>query len=128
MRLLLDTHVLLWLLAGDPRLSSWSRERMVAADERLVSAVTAYEIGLKAAIGKLTIEADLDQTLDDFGLERLAVSWAHADHAARLPLHHRDPWDRLLVAQAALEGLTIVTAEPAIERYDVAVLPAGAQG
>lgn len=128
MRLLLDTHVLLWLLVGDPRLSSRSRERMVAADERLVSAVTAYEIGLKATIGKLTVEADLDQTLDDFGLERLPVSWAHADHAGRLPLHHRDPWDRLLVAQAALEGLVIVTADPAIERYGVAVLPAGAEG
>lgn len=124
MRLLLDTHVVLWAFSGDARLPTPMRETISAASERLVSAVTAYELGLKTAIGKLVTPADLDERLDDFGVTRLAITWAHTHAASRLPLHHRDPWDRILIAQARLEGLTLVSADEAMTRYDVALVRA----
>ncbi len=87
-----------------------------------VSAATIWEIEIKRAVGRLTVTQDLIAKVDDAGFERLAVLFEHASEVGRLPLHHRDPFDRLLIAQARVEGLTLATADEHIRRYDVPVL------
>ena len=89
-----------------------------------VSAVSVWEISIKRATKKLQVPSRLFELLGDRGFVPLAVSWAHGFAAGELPLHHRDPFDRMLVAQARLEGLTVVTRDPWIARYDVPVLAA----
>lgn len=122
--LLLDTHALLWWLVDDVRLSRPARAA-IADPDRLVyaSAASAYELAFKSTLGRLTapwpVERWLPAQLRLNGLMAFAISTAHAAHAGSLPMHHRDPFDRLLVAQAQLESLAIVTADPAIARYDV---------
>ena len=126
MRLLLDSHVLLWQLSADPRLGARARAAIESAEnEAWVSAATVWELEIKAKLGKLAPPAELLPTLLDAGAVPLAISAEHAQHAARLPLHHADPFDRMLVAQAQLEGMAILSADPAIGRYDVHVLDAG---
>lgn len=125
MRLLLDTHVLLWALADDARLLPSARDRI--ADGRssvFVSAVSAWEITIKRALGKLRVPDDLVEQLRMARFEDLDITIEHALAVADLPDHHRDPFDRLLVAQARVDGLTIVTHDPQVQQYDVAVLPA----
>ena len=125
MRLLLDTHALLWALAQPRRLSARARAAIASADsEVFVSAASAWEIAIKRAIGKLTAPADLEAILDQTGIERLPITVSHALAAGALPLIHSDPFDRMLVAQARIEGLTLVTRDPHIAAYDVAVLQA----
>ncbi len=124
MRVLLDTHAFLWWLLDDPRLSYTSRRVVTEpANEVLVSAATGYEITLKAGIGRLRLPDEaahyVSSRLASEGFERLAIGLDHAIRAGGLPLHHRDPWDRILVAQSQLEDLPIVTADPLIGRYDV---------
>jgi PIN domain nuclease of toxin-antitoxin system len=92
------------------------------ADAVLVSAATIWEIEIKRALHKLEAPDDLAGLVDESGFERLDISYLHAREAGRLPLLHGDPFDRMLVAQARLEGLTIATADPKIKRYDVPVL------
>lgn len=89
-----------------------------------VSAVSVWEADIKAAIGKLRIYFDLATSPGEHGFQPLSITVAHAAAAGRLPLHHRDPWDRMLIAQAQIEGLTIVSRDPVFERYPVAVLRA----
>lgn len=89
-----------------------------------VSAVSVWEAETKVAIGKLRLHFDPETGPVEHGFEPLPITLAHAAAAGRLPLHHRDPWDRMLVAQAQLEGLTIVSRDPVFERYPVAVLRA----
>ena len=125
MRLLLDTHVLLWALGNPSSLSPGAR----AAIENprtpvLVSSASAWEIGVKVSLGKLRAPVDLAEQLRDKRFTQLPVSIAHGLRVGALPLHHRDPFDRLLVAQAQLEGLTIVTRDERIAAYDVATLAA----
>lgn len=123
MGLLLDTHVLLWVLTDDPRLSSPARAAVVDGRTRLfVSAVSAWEMVLKAERGKLRVPADLPAQLVALAAEQLDVSMLHALGAQELPVHHADPFDRLLVAQARIERLTLVTHDPLIQMYDVPVL------
>jgi PIN domain nuclease of toxin-antitoxin system len=88
------------------------------------SVVSYAEIGIKAAIGKLTVPGDLHAHVLGTGVRLLALSAEHGLAAAELPLHHRDPFDRLLVAQARLDGLTLLTADPRLRAYDVPVLDA----
>lgn len=123
MRLLLDTHALLWWLAGDERLGERAR-RVIAAPENdvYVSAASAWEIAMKAGLGKVSAPHDLAEQLDASAFVALPVDVVHALEVQHQPEHHRDPFDRLLVAQARLEGLTLVTADPRISRYDVPVL------
>lgn len=125
MRILLDTHVLLWWLADDPELTEPGRE-VIAAPENLIafSAASIWEIRIKQAIGKLDLPADFAGVLASQPFEPLAVTVAHAHALHGLPLLHRDPFDRLLVAQARLEGMTILTRDNAISQYDVSTLPA----
>lgn len=125
MRILLDTHVLLWWLADDPELAEPGRE-MIAAPENLIafSAASIWEIRIKQAIGKLDLSAAFADALARQPLEPLAVTVAHAHALQELPLLHRDPFDRLLIAQARVEGMTILTRDDVITRYDVSTLPA----
>jgi len=121
-KLLLDTHVVLWWLNSDRRLSRPVRSSIEQqADQVLVSAASAWEIAIKRAVRKLEPPVRWHQEITEFGFEPLAITFDHAREAGELPRHHTDPFDRMLVAQARLEGLTLVTADPNIARYDVAV-------
>jgi PIN domain nuclease of toxin-antitoxin system len=125
MRLLLDTHVVLWWLARLPMLGSKARAAIGSpSSEVYVSGITGSEIGIKKAFGRLEAPEDLPEQLAAHGFEELALTIRHGLALAELPVHHRDPFDRMLVAQARVEGLTLVTADPAMSDYDVRVLPA----
>lgn len=125
MNLLLDTHTLLWALADDPTLAGPARRAIVDGRNRvLVSAASAWEITIKAALGKLRAPDDLPTQLERARFEPLDIAVAHALAVAHLPDHHADPFDRMLIAQARSEDLTLVTRDARIQRYDVAVMPA----
>ena len=124
MRLLLDTHVLLWWLDDDPRLGVAAREAIAGADHAMVSTASAWEIGIKQSLGRLRGPEDLTGELAANRFDVLDIGLAHALAAAALPRHHDDPFDRMLIAQAAAEGLTLVTADAQILRYGVDVLRA----
>ncbi len=126
MRLLLDTHALLWWLADDARLAEPVRNAITdPRNDAFVSAASAWEIAVKARLGKVTMPNDLVEQLAANSFTALPVQVPHALAVRHLPDHHRDPFDRLLVAQAQIERLTVVTADETIPRYDVAVLSAG---
>jgi len=120
--LLLDTHVLIW----------WAVERSIGHDAAaaiaapnnrvFVSPVSIWEAEIKITTGKLRLDYDIETSVAEQGFEPLPITLAHAAAAGRLPLHHRDPWDRMLVAQAQLEGLVIVSRDPDFARYDVPLL------
>ncbi len=123
--LLLDTHVLLWALSDDPSLSISAREAIVDGRHRvLVSPVSAWEITIKKALGKLRAPDDLEAQLERHRFTPLDVTIAHALAVGELPDHHADPFDRLLIAQARTDRLTLVTRDVRIKDYDVAVLAA----
>ena len=122
MRLLLDTHVVLWHLSGARSLGERARETIATAGELAFSVVSFAEIGVKAAIGKLAVPEDLHAHVLGTGVRVLGLSAEHGLAVASLPLHHRDPFDRLLVAQARHEGFTLMTADARIHAYDVAAL------
>ncbi len=125
MRLLLDTHVLLWWLAADRSLAREARRTLASPESAVfVSAASAWEISIKKSLGKLEAPDDLVDQLDRHRFQALAVSIAHALAAGALPRLHDDPFDRMLIAQARLEGLTIVTRDPRFQRYAVATIPA----
>ena len=121
MRLLLDSHVLLWWLAGDPRLAPVS-DLIIGAATVQVSAATLWELAIKQRLGKLYLPGDLLDAVTACQFEELPIRGAHATMAAALPLLHTDPFDRMLVAQASAEGLTLVTADGQLLDYDVAVI------
>ena len=123
MRLLLDTHAALAFLQDDPRLGADAAAALEdPSNQVLLSAVVVWEIAIKRAIGKLPVDQRYLSLLLDGGVEPLAISLEHARAVEELPPHHRDPFDRLLVAQAAAEHATIVTNDTRIGAYDVAVL------
>jgi PIN domain nuclease of toxin-antitoxin system len=122
--LLLDTHAVIWFLSGRSELRPEARDAIVSADRVYVSAATIWEMATKMARGRLDAPPDFAHRLLDLGMLPLALEWEHARVAGGLPLHHRDPFDRMLVAQAIVERLTIVTRDEAIGRYPVPVLAA----
>lgn len=124
MRLLLDTHVVLWELEGTRTVGPRAQEAIEGATELNFSAVSFAEIGIKAAIGKLAIPDDLQQRVAASGLRILGLAPDHGLAVVHLPLHHRDPFDRLLIAQARAEGLILVTGDARIAQYDVATIDA----
>ncbi|MCP4959965.1 MAG: type II toxin-antitoxin system VapC family toxin [Actinomycetia bacterium] len=124
MRILLDSHVALWWLEDNDSLGVKCREMIEHADEAFYSAVTPWELGVKRALGKLTMPDGLAQALASSGFVALDISVDHAEHAPALPLHHRDPFDRMLIAQAQLEALTLVSADGSFEAYEVEVVDA----
>jgi PIN domain nuclease of toxin-antitoxin system len=125
-RLLLDTNILIWRQEGRLDRIGSATDALKAADELLVSVVSFIEIGVKAATGKLRLPAGLREQVLESGARILNLTPEHGLGIADLPLHHRDPFDRLLIAQARSEGLTIVTADPYFERYDVPLVRAAA--
>jgi PIN domain nuclease of toxin-antitoxin system len=122
MSLLLDTHVVLWWLTDDPTLSDQVKERLDHEPDVHVSAATIWEIAIKQAIGKIPEPADLPERITSAGFVSLPIDPRHAITAGRLPLLHRDPFDRMLVAQAQCEGLTLVTRDENCQKYDVETL------
>jgi PIN domain nuclease of toxin-antitoxin system len=118
LRILIDTHLLLWWLADDPSLPD--EAKTVIADPEntvFVSAVALWEIWLKESLGKLRLPADFEQKLEQESFESLPVTAAHARAVAVLPWHHRDPFDRMLVAQSHVERLTLLTADDGVAAY-----------
>jgi PIN domain nuclease of toxin-antitoxin system len=126
LRLLLDTHVVLWELEGTRSVGPRAREAIERATELTFSVVSLAEIGVKAAIGKLAVPRDLHEQILRSGARILGLAPEHALAVADLPLHHRDPFDRLLIAQARAERLTIVTADRRFADYEVQLLSAAA--
>lgn len=127
MRCLLDTHAFLWWIADDDRLSARARSVLSAGtNEVLFSAASAWEIAIKAGLGKAEVPTPLPEFLTSQlrvnAFEVLPVHLRHASAVAALPPHHGDPFDRMLVAQATQEGLTLVSGDAQIARYDIAVI------
>ncbi|MEZ1316294.1 type II toxin-antitoxin system VapC family toxin [Pseudomonas fluorescens] len=124
MRVLLDTHVLLWALADDHRLSDKARMLINNAAEIYVSAATFWEMAIKVSLGKLSVDLEeIRQHCVDSGFIELAVSFEHAIAVKDLEYHHRDPFDRLIVAAAITEPMKLLTADPMVARYtELAIL------
>lgn len=126
MTLLVDTHALLWFQAGDRRLSRAARAAMEAADaELLLSAATVWEMAIKASLGRLRLSDPVEAYVAEKiaqGYRMLPVSWAHAAAVEGLPFHHRDPFDRLLAAQALSERCRLVTRDRVFRKYGVRVV------
>jgi PIN domain nuclease of toxin-antitoxin system len=120
MKILLDTHILIWWLENNTKLNQKIKE-VIQDSTVYVSSVSALEIGIKASIGKLKTPEDLQERLTVNAFIELPFTIAHGQQVAHLPLIHRDPFDRLLIAQAKLEGLTLVTADKIMQQYDVDV-------
>ncbi|HYE29380.1 MAG TPA: type II toxin-antitoxin system VapC family toxin [Allosphingosinicella sp.] len=123
MRLLLDTHTLLWAVEANTRLSRRAAEALNAASEKLVSSVTVYEICLKHRLGKLPGFAALvnqfERVLQETGCDVLPVTFAHAREAGLLSIEQKDPFDRLLIAQARIEGVPVVSNDKAFDAFGV---------
>jgi PIN domain nuclease of toxin-antitoxin system len=123
MILLLDTHALIWSLEDSPRLSETAREAIEdPTNVILASAVSAWEISIKKALGRLDAPDDLVSALDEAGFTRRVVTFADVDRLGSLPDHHRDPFDRMLVAQALEDGAPIVSRDPAIAQYRLQIV------
>ena|SRR5215472_12491998 len=123
MRLLLDTQVLLWWLGNSPLLTAPARELIAdTANTVFVSAVSLWEIWLKQSLGKLRLPSDFEERLAAEGFESLPLMAAHTREVASLPWHHRDPFDRMLVAQARVASLRFVTADEVAASYGGVVL------
>jgi PIN domain nuclease of toxin-antitoxin system len=118
LRILLDTHLLLWWLMDDPGLSTEARA-LVSERENVVfiSAVTMWEIWLKQSLGKLRLPVDFETKMTDEAFENLPLTYQHTRQVALLPWHHRDPFDRMLIAQARYENLILLTADPVVSNY-----------
>lgn len=121
-RLLLDTHVFLWWMVDDKRLGRGAREAITSAEVACVSAASAWEAALKMSIGKLRLKEPFASGVTAGGFTPLSIEMTHAEAVMELPLHHRDPFDRMLIAQALVEGLTIVTHDEQMRPYRVPVL------
>ena len=121
-RLLLDTHVFLWWKVNDSRLVDPAKTAIVNAALVMVSAASAWEMAIKSQLGKLALSEDISKGVEESGFEKLTISFEHATEVANLPQHHKDPFDRMLVAQARVERLTLVTHDRLLEAYPVPIL------
>ncbi|MFV0257398.1 MAG: type II toxin-antitoxin system VapC family toxin [Acidimicrobiales bacterium] len=124
MRILLDSHVALWWLEDSGSLGVRCRELIEHADEAFFSAVTPWELEIKRGLGKLTMPDGLPDALASGGFIPLGISVEHAERAPGLPVHHRDPFDRMLIAQAQLEALTLISTDRSFDAYEVEVVDA----
>ena len=123
MRLLLDTHALIWWDGGEG-LTAKATAAIRQADQVYVSAVSAWEVAIKTSLGRLKPRRTVTDATTESGFEELPIRLRHAEAIGALPWHHRDPFDRMLVAQALTEGLTLVTSDKVFRRYDVRLLRA----
>jgi PIN domain nuclease of toxin-antitoxin system len=124
MRLLLDTHALLWFMEKHPKLSAVAQALMTdPANLLLLSPASFWELAIKVSVGKLTLadpyQLFIDQAIADLSLDVLPITTRHTAALIGMPFHHRDPFDRLLVAQALAEGIPIVSGDPALDPYGV---------
>ena len=125
MRLLLDTHVVLWWMDEPGKLSEAARDAIAEIEnEVFVSSVAAWEIAIKRQLGKLSAPHDLRRRVSDSGFKELPISLEHGLVTEQLPLHHRDPFDRMLIAQARVESATIVTRDILLKPYGVPLIDA----
>lgn len=125
MRLLLDTHTFLWWVSDFRQIAESARQAIANPDsEVFVSAVSGWEIAIKKAKGRLAAPDNLAAVVEEKRLAHLPLTFDHAERAATLPPHHRDPFDRMLIAQARAEGLILVTRDSRIPLYDVPTLRA----
>ncbi len=123
MNFLLDTHILLWFLANDSKLSGQVREVITNPNNLIfVSTISAWEISIKQSLGKLIAPSNLEEALRFSRLEVLAMKLVHGIKVADLPMHHKDPFDRMLIVQALVESLTIITVDQKFKFYDVPLL------
>jgi PIN domain nuclease of toxin-antitoxin system len=123
LKLLLDTHAALWFLSGDDRLGEHARRHLTDDTNRvLLSAAVVWEVAIKRSLGKLAVPEEYLSLLLDAGVQPLAVSIVHAAAVEQLPPHHRDPFDRMLVAQAGIEGAALVSRDDALRPYDVTLI------
>jgi PIN domain nuclease of toxin-antitoxin system len=120
---LLDTHVLIWWDVGRP-IAAEARQAIEHADAVYVSAASAWEVAIKTALGRLRSTRTVEEAASDSGFLELPITFRHVERVTGLPPHHRDPFDRMLVAQAAVEELTLVTRDPVFARYGVALIEA----
>ena len=122
-RLLLDTHALLWWLQGDERLGSMMVDQVADPNNQVfVSAASTWEISIKRALGKLTAPEDMSSVIEKNGFLELPITLFHGDQAGALPDIHKDPFDRMLIAQAQAEGLVLVTHDLTIKKYGIRTL------
>ncbi len=124
MRLLLDTHAFLWFVTGDKRLSRRAR-RAIESEEPFLSAVSVWEMAIKVSLGRLVLPAPVDEYVAEKraeGFSMLSIDWPHAAAVEKLPFLHRDPFDRLLAAQALSERLPLVSSDPVFREYGVKIV------
>jgi PIN domain nuclease of toxin-antitoxin system len=124
MRLLLDTHVVIWWSQHARRLSAATRRLIAETDEVFVSAASEWEVSIKVALGKLRVPGPLMEVVSSSGFLPLPITFAHAEHVRNLPRLHSDPFDRMLVAQAGVEGLHLVSRDRLLAEYEIDFLPA----
>lgn len=125
MKLLLDTHVLIWWLEDSEGLASGARLAIAdPSNDVYVSAATIWEMSIKSALGKLKLPTDIETLLEEESFTALPITFRHAVTAGNLPPHHQDPFGRMLVAQAITEGLMLVSRDSRIQTYSVPILPA----
>lgn len=123
MRLLLDTHIILWWFENNPLLSTQARNAIgEGKNDVFVSAVSTWEMTIKKALGKLRFPADIEERMHAHRFTLLPITVAHTFAVGKLPFHHNDPFDRLLVAQADVEGLTLVTHDKRLQDYHISIL------
>jgi PIN domain nuclease of toxin-antitoxin system len=120
--LLLDTHIVLWWRANDRRLGAEARGAIATADAVFVSVASAWEVAIKIRLGRLRIPESFAKGVESSGFERLSITFEHAEAAGVLPQHHTDPFDRMLIAQAMSEDLTLVSADRVFAKYGVRLL------
>ena len=123
MRFLVDTHALLWALGEPTALASPARDAIAAPTNLIfVSTASLWECAIKASIGKLDLPEDFFDSIPEAGYEVMPIRISHLNVYRTLPMHHRDPFDRMLVAQARAEALTLISRDPEIAKYDIEIL------
>ena len=122
MNLLLDTHVVIWWGLNSRALRGDARRAIQSADRVVVSAASAWEVAIKIGLGRLRLKDTLSTLVERSGFDQLPITFEHTERLAALPVHHADPFDRMLVVQALVEGLTLVTHDRALEPYAVPVI------
>ncbi|MCK4541558.1 MAG: type II toxin-antitoxin system VapC family toxin [Spirochaetales bacterium] len=123
MNLLLDTHIILWWLSDDAQLSADHRDLLSDTGNLcLISSASIWEISIKQGLGKLKIPSNFLDVLKTQGFSELSVTWEHSKRVTDLPMHHRDPFDRMLIAQAQIEKLVLLSVDEQIKKYNVKVI------
>ena len=118
MQLLLDTHLVIWALSEPDKLSNEAQQKIQNASKIFVSAASIWEMAIKSSLGKLEVDLDeLTKTLLDMNVSLLAISWEHAKQVKQLPHYHRDPFDRLIISQAMIEPLILLTHDKILAQY-----------